>query len=106
MAEATDTQSGTPNLTFNLVSVLYHQLQQAQTLGGYVADAEQAGDDALAGFFKRCIAEAEALSDEAKELLRERIQGTASRASKTLDDDELADEGSKLSFPASDVPAY
>jgi hypothetical protein len=40
-----------PNAYYDLVSVLYHTLQQAQTCTAYAHDAQQAGNAELAHFF-------------------------------------------------------
>ncbi len=44
-------QTTTPNTYYNLVSVLYHTLQEAQTCAAYARDAQQAGQAELAQFF-------------------------------------------------------
>ena len=41
---------------YNLVSVLYHALQGSETVGQYIGDAEQAGDEKLAEFFRQAQA--------------------------------------------------
>jgi hypothetical protein len=37
---------------YNLVSILYHSLQGAETYDTYISDAEGAGDQELAQFFR------------------------------------------------------
>ena len=44
--------TGTKDATYNLVSVLYHALQGAETSRHYIQDAEQAGDQELVQFFR------------------------------------------------------
>jgi hypothetical protein len=44
-------RTGTSNQYYNLVSILYHSLQGAQTYDSYIKDAEQSGDSELAQFF-------------------------------------------------------
>ena len=43
--------TGTRDEHYNVISVLYHALQGADTCGTYLQDAEQAGDQELAQFF-------------------------------------------------------
>ena len=45
--------SGTKDATFNLVSILYHALEGAETYGKYIMDAESEGDRELAEFFQQ-----------------------------------------------------
>ena len=44
--------SPVPNQTYDLVSVLYHVLESAQTYGKYIQDAQQTGDQELIQCFK------------------------------------------------------
>src|SRR4051812_31307256 len=98
---APETTSGTRDEFYNLVSLLYHQLQQAEHLTQYVEDAEVANDSELAEFFLEAKNAALDLSERAKALLQARL---STRATQKLHGDQLADEASKLSFPASDAP--
>ena len=41
------------NEYYDLVSVLYHALQGAETYDSYIKDAEQSGNQQLAQFFRR-----------------------------------------------------
>ncbi len=54
---------------YNLVSVLYHALQGAETIEAYVLDAEGAGDERLVAFFREAQATHRQLAERAKELL-------------------------------------
>jgi hypothetical protein len=58
--------TGTRDEQYNLVSVLYHALQGAETIEAYVLDAEAAGDDRLAGFFREAQATYRQLAEQAK----------------------------------------
>lgn len=42
-----------PNTYYNLISVLYHDLQKAQTCATFERDAQQAGQAELAQFFQQ-----------------------------------------------------
>ena len=58
--------TGTPNEEYNLVSVLYHALHGAETCETYALDAEAAGDDALASFFRNTQATHRQVAEQAK----------------------------------------
>ena len=49
--------TGTPDAHYNLISVIYHALQGAETYDQYAADAERAGDRELARFLRDVQAE-------------------------------------------------
>jgi hypothetical protein len=61
--------TGTRDEQFNLVSVLYHALQEADTLEVYIFDAETSDDERLAAFFRETQAMHVQTADRAKELL-------------------------------------
>ncbi len=61
--------TGTHDEQYNLVSVLYHALQGAETIEAYVLDAEAAADERLAGFFREAHASYMQLAEQAKERL-------------------------------------
>ena len=54
---------------YDLVSVLYHALHGAETIEAYVLDAEAAGNEQLAGFFREAQATHRQLAERAKGLL-------------------------------------
>ncbi|MGK3966315.1 hypothetical protein WMF38_19290 [Sorangium sp. So ce118] len=60
---------------YNLVSVLYHALQGAQTYAQYVQDAQKQGDQELATFFGEVRQEELRLAERAKQLLGQRLGG-------------------------------
>jgi hypothetical protein len=75
MQEQSATNTG--NRDYDLVSVLYHALEGAQTYNCYVKDAEQEGDQELAQFFRESQREEIRRADKAKMLLGSRMgQGT------------------------------
>ncbi len=61
--------TGTRDITYDLVSVIYHALQGAETTALYIADAEQEGNQELAQFFRTAKDEYQRRADEAKSLL-------------------------------------
>ena len=52
MAQNSTGNTGTRDATYNLVSILYHALQGAETYDQYISDAEQNNDKDLAQFFR------------------------------------------------------
>jgi hypothetical protein len=66
--------TGTPNGSYDLVSVLYHALQGGETSQQYIDDARQAGDEELVAFFTQVQAEERTRADNAKRLLMDRFQ--------------------------------
>ncbi len=65
--------TGTRDVTYNLVSILYHALQGAETYDQYIQDAEQGGDQDLAGFFRDVKRENEQRANRAKQILHRRL---------------------------------
>jgi hypothetical protein len=65
--------TGTRDVTYNLVSILYHALQGAETYDQYIRDAEQDGDQDLAQFFRDVKEQNRQRADRAKQLLGQRL---------------------------------
>ena len=61
--------TGTRDEHYNLVSVLYHALQSADTCNHYAMDAQAAGDERLAAFFRETQDIQTQVAERAKELL-------------------------------------
>ncbi len=61
--------TGTRDEHYNLVSVLYHALHGAENSDRYAADAEAAGDERLAAFFRETQAMHTRVAERAKGLL-------------------------------------
>ena len=72
-SSGSDTTTGERDENYNLISVLYHALQGAQTYGEYVNDAETAEDQALVEFFTEMQTEEQERAARAKGLLAARI---------------------------------
>ena len=66
--------TGTGDVTYDLVSVLYHSLQGAETYEFFESDAEEAGDEELVTFFREVREEEQRRADRAKALLVARLQ--------------------------------
>lgn len=67
--------TGTGDAVYDLVSVLYHSLQGAETYEFFENDANEAGDEELAGFFREVQDEERRRADRAKQLLATRLKG-------------------------------
>jgi len=50
-------ETGFDDVTFDLISVQYHSLKAGHDYGQYVRDAENAGRDDIAGFFRDVMSE-------------------------------------------------
>ena len=61
--------TGTRDEHYNLISVLYHALQGADICNTYALDAEAAGDERLALFFREAGVLQAQLADRAKGML-------------------------------------
>jgi len=75
--EKVEHMTGTRDVHYNLISVLYHTLQGAETCVQYLKDAEQAGDQELASFFHDVQEEDRQRAERAKMLLRQRLSVVA-----------------------------
>ncbi|HEY0079475.1 MAG TPA: hypothetical protein VGB73_12755 [Pyrinomonadaceae bacterium] len=74
--------TGTRDITYDLISTAYHALQGAETLALYIADAEQEGNQELAQFFRETKDEYQRRADRAKQLLTNQLgQGQGRGAS-------------------------
>jgi hypothetical protein len=70
---ATTQTTGTRDTTYDLISVIYHALQGADTYQTYMHDAESAGDRDAASFFREAQEQNRQIADRAKDLLTQRI---------------------------------
>lgn len=57
------------NTYYNLVSVLYHALETAQTSAGYLQDAQQSGNQDLVNFFQEVQQTASQQANKASQLI-------------------------------------
>jgi hypothetical protein len=65
--------TGAPDVTYNLVSILYHALHGAETYQQYIQDAEQAGNRELAQFFREVHDENRRRAERGQQLLAQCI---------------------------------
>jgi hypothetical protein len=71
--------TGTRDVTYDLISVAYHALQGAETTALYIADAEQEGNQEVAEFFRQIKDEYQTRAQRAKDLLTAHLGGQQSR---------------------------
>ena len=72
--------TGTRDITYDLISTAYHLLQGAETVALYIADAEQEGNQELAQFFRETKEEYQRRADRAKQLLTNHVSQAGSQA--------------------------
>jgi hypothetical protein len=71
--------TGTRDITYDLLSTAYHLLQGAETAALYIADARQEGDEELVRFFTETKDEYQRRADQAKQLLARYLGQTQGR---------------------------
>ena len=73
--------TGVRDATYNLISVVYHALQGAETYKMYEEDVERTQDDELASFFRQCHEDEKRRAQRGKELLTRHLQKSAGSGS-------------------------
>jgi len=68
-------ETGFADVTFDLISVQYHSLKAGHDYGQYVRDAENAGLDDVAAFFREVMQSDSDRAQRCHDLLRE-LSGT------------------------------
>jgi arginine utilization protein RocB len=68
--------TGTHDITYDLVSVIYHSLKGAETTAMFIADAEQEKCEECVEFLRETKEEYTRRADRAKELLTKHLAGT------------------------------
>ena len=68
-------ETGFDDVTYDLISVQYHALKAGHDYGQYVRDAENAGQDDIAQFFRDVMEQDSARAHQCHEFLR-RLGGT------------------------------
>ena len=64
-------ETGFDDVSFDLISVQYHSLKAGHDYGQYVRDADNAGLDEVAAFFRQVMEEDSQLARRCHELLTE-----------------------------------
>ena len=72
--------TGTRDITYDLISTAYHQLQGAETVAMYLADAEQEGDQELIQFFRETKEEYQRRAERAEQLLAKHLGKKSAQA--------------------------
>lgn len=93
--------TGTRDVTYNLISVLYHSLQAAEICVRYEKDARDEGQSEIAEFFRSVIQDNRLLADEAKEFLKKRLAESSGR----VKNEHVLNKAAEDSFPSSDPPS-
>jgi hypothetical protein len=65
--------TGTSDITYDLISTIFHALQSAQNSDTYIQDAQQAGDQNIVQFFQQLKQESNQRAEEARQLLAPRL---------------------------------
>jgi rubrerythrin len=68
-------ETGFDDVTYDLVSVQYHSLKAGHDYGQYVRDADNAGQDEIAAFFRQVMEEDSQRAARCHEFLK-RLSGT------------------------------
>ena len=82
-------RTGERDENYDLISVLYHALQGAETISQYLEDAREANDEELLSFFEETREAYIERAAEAKQLLASRLEGDEDEE----EDDEEDEEG-------------
>jgi hypothetical protein len=69
-------ETGFDDVAFDLISVQYHSLKAGHDYGQYVRDAENAGKDDIAAFFREVMAQDSERAQRCHELLRQ-VEGAS-----------------------------
>jgi rubrerythrin len=64
-------ETGFDDVTFDLISVQYHSLKAGHDYGQYVRDAENAGQDEIAQFFRTVMEQDSARAQQCHDFLRQ-----------------------------------
>ena len=72
--------TGTRDITYDLISTAYHLLQGAETVALYIEDAKQEGNQELAQFFQETKEEYQRRAARAEQLLASHIGGKQGQA--------------------------
>jgi len=84
--------TGERDENYDLISVLYHALQGADTIGQYINDAQESDDEELVTFFEETKRAYIERANEAKQLLAARLEESLDDEDDEDDDDDDEDE--------------
>jgi hypothetical protein len=84
--------TGERDENYDLISVLYHALQGADTIGTYLRDAQQADDEELTTFLEETREAYVERANEAKRLLASRLEESLEDEEEDEEDEDEEDE--------------
>jgi len=92
-------RQGTPdNATYDLISVMYHTLQGCETYEQYAHDAEQAGQQEIAQFFREVQQQNERFAQRGQQLLAQCLQqGQGGRSGQMNSQQNFTSSGQQVS---------
>ena len=91
-------RQGTDNATYDLISVMYHTLQGWETYEQYAQDADQAGQQEIAQFFREVQQQNERLAQRGQQLLAQCLQqGQGGRSGQMHSQQNFVSGGQQLS---------
>ncbi|RKS08480.1 hypothetical protein DFP74_4182 [Nocardiopsis sp. Huas11] len=73
MSSSAEQAMGTRDKHYDMVSVLYHVLQEGDTVDRYIRDAKDSGDEELVEFFNQVQKQDRERAARAKQLLKARL---------------------------------
>lgn len=112
MAQKTPTQSGSTvgsgqdDVTYDLVSVMYHALKGSELCEKFADDAKRQGETEIAAFFDRVQLQLGDFAAQTKLYLRSRWDQRRLERAGTEEVPDEVEEASMESFPASDPPSF
>ena len=68
-----NSETGTANEQYNLISVIYHSLQSATVCDTYIQDADSSGDSELSQFFQQVKEQNCQQAEQAKKMMTQRM---------------------------------
>jgi DUF917 family protein len=74
--------------TYALISVIYHALQGAETIGRYIEDAQKSDNEDLAAFFEECKGRQNEIAMKGKRLLGEQLYESMDAGDDEDDEDD------------------
>lgn len=77
MAQSRAPETGTKDVTYDLVSILYHALQGAEIYGKYMEDAEKEGASEIRQFFQEICDEERRRAERVKGILIKHLEKEA-----------------------------
>ncbi len=69
-------ETGFDDVTYDLISVQYHSLKAGHDYGQYVRDAENAGNEEVAAFFRKVMEEDSARAAQCHTFLTQLMSGS------------------------------